>query len=171
MFTKSSLRYLRIYINSHFKWSYHVKFVSAEASKTLNQLRNSLYACPQSVKATLYTCIVCPLLEYASPVWYLYSSGDIKQLEVVQCRISKWVYGSRWNGAQKCWLKSSDSCLNQLSWPSLHDRQKHFTICQLHSNFNNHSAIPFNKQFSRSNRHSCANLYLLNISTSTVNPH
>lgn len=34
--------------------------------------------CPSSVKAVIYRCIVRPLLEYvASPVWYLYSPGDI----------------------------------------------------------------------------------------------
>ena len=124
MSTKSSLRYLGIYINSHLKWSDHIKFVCAKASRTLNHLRHSLYTYPQSVKATVYTCIVHPLLEYASPVWYLYSSGDIKQLGAVQRRAARWVCGSRWNGSQKCWLKSSDSCLNQLNWPTLHDRQK-----------------------------------------------
>ena len=83
--TKSSLRYLGIYINSHLKWSDHVKFVCAKASRTLNHLRHSLYTCSKSVKATVYTCIVRPLLKYTFPVWYLYSSGDIKQLEVIQC--------------------------------------------------------------------------------------
>ena len=41
--TKSSLRYLGIYINSHLKWNDHVKFITAKASRTLNHLRNSLY--------------------------------------------------------------------------------------------------------------------------------
>ena len=95
------------------------------------------------MKAAVYTCIVHPLLEYASPVWYLYSTGDINQLEAVQRRAARWVCGSRWNATEKCWSKSSDSCLDQLKWPSLHDRQKYFMICQLHSIFNNYSAIPF----------------------------
>ena len=76
------------------------------------------------MKAVVYKSVVHPLLEYASPVWYLYSSGDIKQLEAVQCRATKWVCGSHWNTTWKCWTKTSDSCLDQLRWPSLHDRQK-----------------------------------------------
>ena len=38
---------------------------AAKASK--NHLRHSLYTCPLAVKAAVYTCIVRPLLEYASP--------------------------------------------------------------------------------------------------------
>ena len=71
--TRSTLWYLGIYINSHLKWNDHVKFITAKASRTLNYLRHSrhsLYTCPLSVKAAVYKCIVCPLLEYTSPVWY-----------------------------------------------------------------------------------------------------
>ena len=106
-----------------------------------------------------------------SPVWYLYSTGDIKQLEAVQRRAARWVCGSRWNATQKCWSRSSDSCLDQLKWPSLHDRQKYFMVCQLHSIFNNYSAIPFKKHFTMSNRHSCANPFSIDISISTINPN
>ena len=130
-----------------------------------------MYTCPSSVKAVVYRCVIHPLLEYALLVWYLYSSGDIKQLEAVQCRAARWVCGSCWNSTRKCWSKSSDSCLDQLKWPSLHDRQKYFAICYLHSIFNNYSAIPFNRHFSRSNRHSCANPLLIDTSTSSINPY
>ena len=145
---KSSLRYLGIYINSCLKWNDHVRFVTGKASRIQNLLRNSLYTCPLSVKTIIYTCIVHPLLGYASPVWYLYSTSDIKQLESVRHRAARWVCGSRWNVTQKCWSKLSYSCLDQLNWSSLHDRQKYFTICQLHSISNNYPAILFNEHFS-----------------------
>ena len=77
---KSSLCYLGVYINFHLKWNDHVRFVTAKVSRTLNLLRHSLYTCPLSDKGTVYTCIFRPLLEYESPVWYLYSTSDIKQL-------------------------------------------------------------------------------------------
>ena len=123
---KSSIRYLGIYINSHLKWNDHIKCITAKSSRILNHLRHALYTCPSSVKAVVYRCIVHPLLEYATPVWYLYSPGDIKKLEVVQCRAARWVCGSRWNVTRKCWTRSSDSCLDQLKWPTLHSRQKYF---------------------------------------------
>ena len=169
--TKSTIRYLGIYINSHLKWSDHVKCITAKSSRTLNHLRHTLYTCPSSVKAVVYRCIVRPLLEYASPVWYLYSPGDIKKLEAVQRRAARWVCGSRWNATRKCWSRTSDSCLDQLKWPTLHNRQKYFTICQLHDIFNNYSTIPFKEHFSMSNRHSCSNTFLIDTSISTINPY
>ena len=86
--SKSSLHYLGIYINSHLKWNDQVRFVTAKTSRILNVLRHSLYTCPLSVKATAYTCIVRPLLEYASPVWYLYSTSDVKQMEALNAKLS-----------------------------------------------------------------------------------
>ena len=129
----------------------------------------ALFSCPLSVKVEVYQHTA--LLEYASPVWYLYSSGDIKKLKAVQRHTARWVCGSCWNPTQKCWSKSSDSCLSQLQWPSLRNRQKYFTIYQLHSIFNNHSSIPFNKYLSRSERHSWVNPFLLDMPTSTINPY
>ena len=41
-------------------------------------------------KAALYKCIVPPILEYTSPVLYLNSSGDIKQLESVYSQMGLW---------------------------------------------------------------------------------
>ena len=137
----------------------------------IKSLRHALYTCPSSVKAAVYRCIVRPLLEYALPVWFLYSPGDIKKLEVVQRRAARWVCGSRWNITRKCWSRSSDSCLDQLKWPTLHSRQKYFSICQLHSIFNNCSAIPFKEHFSMTNRHSCSNAFLIDTSISTINPY
>ena len=126
--TKSVVRYLGVFINSHFKWSDHVKYTAAKAARSLNILRHSLYTCLSSVKAAVYKCIVHPILEYASPVWYLHSSGDIKQLENVQRKAARWVCRSRWNPACKQWSRSSDCCLDQMEWPSLNQRQNYFTI-------------------------------------------
>ena len=114
--TKSTIPYLGIYINSHLKWNDCVKCITAKSSRTLNHLRHAFYTCPSSVEATVYRCMVCPLLEYASPVWYLYSPGDIKKLEAVQRRAARWVCGSRWNATRQCWSRTSDSCLDQLKW-------------------------------------------------------
>ena len=103
--TKPVVRYLCIFINYHLKWSDHVKHITAKATRSLNVLRHSLYTCPPSVKSAVYKYVVRPILEYASPVWYLHSSGDIKQLESVQRRAARWVCGSRWNPVNRHWSK------------------------------------------------------------------
>ena len=46
------------------------------------------------------------------------------------------------------------TCLNQLEWPLLHQRQIHFTICQAHNIIHHLSAIPFTQYFSADNKHS-----------------
>ena len=59
----------------------------AKVTRSLNVPWHSYIAtCPPSVKSAVYKCIVHPILEYAFPVWYLLSSGDIKQLESFQCK-------------------------------------------------------------------------------------
>ena len=167
--TKSVVRYLGVFINSHLKWSDHIKYTAAKANRSLNILRHSLYTCPSSVKAVVYKCIVRPILEYASPVWYLHSSGDIKQLENVQCRAARWVCRSHWNPACKQWSRSSDCCLDQLEWPSLHQRQNYFTICQVHNILHHQSAISSSRYFSAVNRHS--NPSAIDTSISTIDAY
>ena len=44
-------------------------------------------------KLISFNTIVCPILEYASPVWSLYNKGLIEKLETVQRRAVKWAYG------------------------------------------------------------------------------
>ena len=107
---------------------------------------------------------------HASPVWYLHSSGDIKQLESVQRRATRWVCGSQWNPVHKHWSKSSDHCINQLQWPSLHQRQNYFTACQVHNILNHQSAIPSSQYFPMVNRHP-SNPSALDISISTISPY
>ena len=70
--SKSVVRYLGIYINSHLKWSDHVKHISAKAFYVLNYLRHTLFASPSTVKATAYNCLDRPILEYTAPAWYMY---------------------------------------------------------------------------------------------------
>ena len=147
-----------------------VKCTTAKKTRSLNILQHSLYTYPSSVKAAVYRCIVHPILEYASLVWYLYSFGDINQLESVQCRAARWVCGSQWNPVHKHWPKSSDYCINQLEWPSLHQRQNYFAICQVHNILNHRSAISFSQYFPTVNRHP-SNPSALGISTSTINPY
>ena len=106
------------------------------------------------------------MLEYSSPVQYLNSSGDIKQLKSVQHRAARWVCGSWWNPVNTQRSKSSDCCLNQLEWPLLHQRQIYFTICQIHNTIHHLSAIPFTQYFSTDNRHS--NPSALDTSISTI---
>ena len=80
-------------------------------------------------------------MEYACPVWFPHTAKNINHLEHVQHRAARWVSGSRWNPSSYCWTKSTDDCLAELKWPSIHQCHVYFTICQMvlhHQNFTNH---------------------------------
>ena len=65
-------------------------------------------------------------MEYACPVWFLHTNKNINTLEHVQLRAARWAAGSRWDTSSYCWSKSSDDCLKELNWPSIHQRPTYF---------------------------------------------
>ena len=52
-------------------WTYHIQEVIHKASKTLNFLKQTLYQCESTVKASAYLTLVRPILEYAKVVTIL----------------------------------------------------------------------------------------------------
>ena len=50
-------------------WTKHIQEVINKASTTLNFVKQTLYQCEPTVKATAYTTLVRPILEYANVVW------------------------------------------------------------------------------------------------------
>ena len=134
-------------------------------------MRHSLYSCPISVKGAVYKCIVRPILEYASPVWYMYlhSSADIKQLESVQRRAAKWICGSCWDPVSKQWFKSTDLLKSiEVAIITPETRLLYFYYLSVHSILHHHSSIS-SQYFSVVNRHS--NPSALDTSISTINPY
>ena len=86
----------------------------------------------QSIKSIAYKFIARPILDYASPVWCPHLTKDVPHLEFVQLRAAQWVCSSRWNTTSCNWSKSSDSCINQMKWSSLHTRRSFSSICLAH---------------------------------------
>ena len=66
----------------------------------------------------------------------------------VQHRAARWASGSRWNPSSYCWTKSSDDCLVELKWPSIHQRHVYFSVCQVHDILHYHNST---KHFQLSN--------------------
>lgn len=138
--------------------------------RSLNILWHSLYTCPSSVKAAAYKCVVHPILEYTSPVWYLHSPGDIKQLESVQRRAARWACGSRWNPICNHWSRSSDYCIRkstEVAFITSETNLLHYLSTTQH--LESIANLKF-QYFSSVNRHS-TNPSAIDISTSTINPY
>ena len=92
-------------------------------------------------------------MEYACPVWFLHTTKNINALERVQLRAARWAPGSRWSPSTYCWSKSSDDCVKELKWPSIHQHHTYFSICQVHDIFYNRHSISFSDHFHLSNVH------------------
>ena len=141
------IRYLGIIVDTKLKWNEHCKYVSAKATKALNFLRHCLFNAPSSIKSTAYKCIVCPFMEYASPVWHPHTAKNINALESVQRRAARWASNSRWIPSSHCWSKSSDECIQALKWPTIQQRHNYFTICCIHDSLYHRNSLPFSEHF------------------------
>ena len=90
-----------------------------KASKTIGFLRRNLGRCTTKTKATAYTTLVRPVLEYASPVWDPHQITTTRDIEQVQRRAARFAYN--------CYQDNSSGCvtnlLNSLQWESLQQRR------------------------------------------------
>ena len=149
------VRYLGVLVDSKLNWNEYCKYVSAKASRSLNFLCHHLYNSSISIKSIAYKCIVRPVLEYACPVWHLYSNTNVNLLESIQCRAACWASNSRWNPLSYCWSKSSDDCMQELHWPTIKQHHwptikqhhKYFSICHVHDSLHHRSSLPFHNHF------------------------
>ena len=115
----NSSKYLGVTINNHLKWDDHIGNVRSKASKTLGFLQRNLKGCKQSVKATAYTTMVRPTLEYAATVWDPYHQTHIRSLESVQRRAARFATGNYYDRTPG----SVTSMLQNLEWESLEERR------------------------------------------------
>ena len=81
--------------SENLKWGPHYKLIVSRAYKILGLLRRVFYtiSCVQS-KRTLYLSLVKPHLLYCSSLWRPHLLSDIRGLETVQRRATKFIIGS-----------------------------------------------------------------------------
>ena len=112
-------KYLGVLLHNSMSWSNHIQEVINKASKTLNFVKRTLYQCEPSVKATAYTTLVRPILEYASVVWDPHQQYLIDKIEMVQRRAARWV---KLDYRQ---TSSVSDMMDDLQWPTLLERRKY----------------------------------------------
>ena len=79
----------------------------------LGLLRRNMKISSQAVKTQAYQSLVRPHLEYASTVWSLHTSDNIKKVEMVQRRAARYVC-NRWHNTS-----SVSEMVSHLGWESL----------------------------------------------------
>jgi len=81
------------------------------------------------------------------------------------------VCGSRWNSRTHNWTKSSASCLQNLNWPSLHNRRSYFAIAQVHVIIHKKISIRFDSHFKFRDNHTRSHPLSLVASSSSINAY
>ena len=113
-------------INRNLDWKPHIESIASKANRTLGFIRRNLKISNKSLKESAYKALVRPILEYASPVWDPHSEENIKTLEKVQRRASRWVC-HRFRQTS-----SVDEMLEGLKWPTLALRRKRARLTSLY---------------------------------------
>jgi hypothetical protein len=120
----TSAKYLGV--TDKVNWSQHIDSITNKANRTLGFLCRNLKISSISIKEQAYKTLVCPLVEYASPVWDPHHQTDIRKLESVQQRAARFILSSQHN-------RSSVTAMIQcLGWRSLEDRRRDARLTMLY---------------------------------------
>ena len=79
-----SATYLGVTISQDLSWNTHIDNITKKANQSLGFLRRNIKVHLQALKATAYSTLVRPQLEYCSAVWSPHTETHIYQLEAVQ---------------------------------------------------------------------------------------
>ena len=79
--TVSQHPYLGVELSDNLKFNDHIDNLTKKSSSTLGFLKRNLKYCPPKVKERAYASLVCPKLEYVSPIWNPSQKTQVKQLE------------------------------------------------------------------------------------------
>ena len=122
--TVESFTYLGVTISSD-RWREHVHNISAKATRVLNFVQRNIYHCASEVKASAYTSLIRPHLEYAAAARNPYTARDSHLLDTVQRRAARFV-------KRDCRQNTSVSeLISELRWQSLEDRRKNARLSVL----------------------------------------
>ena len=132
--------------NRKSKWNNHCQSIATKATRILNLLKRSMRGCSQHTKATAYQALVCPHLEYWTPVWDPHTVQNIETLEKVQKWAARWLT-AKWDNNSKQWDKLYFQSLN---WQSLQQRRTYLNQCQNFQVLNGTDCIEFAKYWSYS---------------------
>jgi len=111
-----SERDLGITLSSDCKWHAHTNKIVSKTNGLLGWFKDAFMCRDADLWKRLYSTYIRPHLEFAVPVWNVYSKGDIGKLERVQRRATKVSYSLR--------NLKYDERLRQLGFTTLEERRK-----------------------------------------------
>lgn len=118
----TSLRLLGVQITSDLTWNDQVSNVTKKCNRLLGFLRTVVGNQNQNILFTLYCSLILPIVDFCSPVWYLYLKNHINNIELIQRRASRFILHQR-RGDQ-----SYNERLKQLNLIDLRNRRNFLSI-------------------------------------------
>ena len=92
--TVNEVKDLGIFLDTKLSWDKHIRYTTANARKLTGLIKRTVgHSAPVSVLQQLYSSIVMPQLEYATPVWKSLSKSQIQTLEQIQRSYTKCMFG------------------------------------------------------------------------------
>lgn len=131
--TVPSHKDLGVYIDSNLKPSEHIRKITRKAYQKIGLIKRCFTSLTQKKITTLYTSIIRPGLEYASPVWSPWLKSDITLLEKVQ---------------KKC----LDLSQNEIHLPTLESRRNYFDLIEVYKYLHGLVKTPSDLLFSHPTR-------------------
>ena len=98
-------------------------------------MRRNLYDCPCSIKVQVYKTLVRPILNYSASVRDPHTQSNIKQIEAVQNRAARFVFGDYRPRSSVTQMKK------ELEWEDLKIRRTFSTLSIFHQAISSHLAI------------------------------
>lgn len=86
-------RYLGVTLTNDLTWTAHITDISSSAFRKLCVLRRKIKDTPSNIKLLAYLALVRPKLEYACALWDPYTKKDIHQLERIQRKAVRFIFG------------------------------------------------------------------------------
>ena len=98
----STFKLLGVHVSNDLKWTEHVRAVTSKASSRLHFLKQLKRGCTEGDLMYFYISVVCPILEYACPVWHTgLTAAQSDALESVQKHAMRIIYSDDNNGDYK----------------------------------------------------------------------
>ena len=146
----NSHNYLGVEIQHNLKWDSHINNITSKANRTLGFVRRNLGSCTKDTKASAYTALVRPTLEYCSTVWDPHNKCHIQQIGMIQRRAARMVFNDYdWENHT-----SVTGLIKELKWDMLSTRRTIARVNIMHKAIGGHMALPCHDYFTPVQRHS-----------------
>ena len=91
MRTSWTLSTLGVTLSNDLEWSKHIATKTNKANSKLSFLCRNLKGCPEKLKQTGYSSLICSSMEYGATVWDPYQKYNSDKVERVQRRAARFV--------------------------------------------------------------------------------